>query len=83
MEEKAQNPWTRGLFMLLFGMFYSLAGTVLLVVATAQFIFLIVSDKPNPRLTSFGNSLAEYIRQIAAFQTFNTEEKPFPFSDWP
>ncbi|MBY0578738.1 MAG: DUF4389 domain-containing protein [Burkholderiales bacterium] len=79
----AKNPWVRALFMLLLGMLYSLAGTVLLIVAVAQFIFLIAGGTPNSRLASFGHSLGEYIRQIVEFQTFNTEEKPFPFSDWP
>lgn len=77
------NPWTRALFMLLLGMLYSLAGTVLLVVAVTQFVFLILGGAPNARLTAFGRSLGEYVRQIADFQTFNTEKKPFPFSDWP
>lgn len=78
-----QHALTRGLFMLLMGMLYSLAGTVLLAVAVIQFVFLIAAEKPNTRLTAFGKSLAEYIRQIVEFQTFVTEEKPFPFSDWP
>lgn len=81
MEEP--NPWTRAIFMILFGMFYSLAGTVLLVAAVVQFIFLLAAEQPNPRLAAFGSSLGKYIRQIVEYQTFASEEKPFPFSDWP
>lgn len=83
MEEPKSNPLARGLFMLLMGMLYSLAGTVLLAVAIVQFIFLIAAEKPNPRLAAFGRSLGQYVREIVEFQTFVTDEKPFPFRDWP
>lgn len=69
--------------MILFGLLYSLAGTVLLAVAVLQFILVLLGSAPNTRLLSFGRSLGSYAQQIVNFQTFNTEEKPFPFSDWP
>lgn len=77
------NIWLRGLFMIFFGILYSLAGTVLLVVAMLQFILVLTGSALNARLLSFGRSLGSYVQQIVNFQTFNTEEKPFPFSDWP
>lgn len=79
----APNIWLRALFMVLFGMLYSLAGTVLFVVAVLQFIFVLMGSAPNARLLAFGRSLGSYVQQLVNFQTFNTEEKPFPFSDWP
>ena len=79
----ANNIWLRGLFMILFGILYSLAGTVLVVVAVLQFILVLTGNAPNTRLLSFGHSLGSYVQQIVSFQTFNAEEKPFPFSDWP
>ncbi len=75
--------WIRALFMILFGLLYSLAGTVLFVIAIFQFAITLLSGSPNPRLLAFGRSLAVYIQQLVQFQTFNTEEKPFPFADWP
>ena len=77
------NIWLRGVFMILFGLLYSLAGTVLVVMAVLQFIFVLIDSAPNTRLLSFGRSLGSYVQQVVNFQTFNTEEKPFPFSDWP
>lgn len=71
------NIWLRGAFMILFGILYSL------VMAVLQFIFVLIGSAPNARLLSFGHSLGSYAQQIVNFQTFNTEEKPFPFSDWP
>ena len=77
------NIWLRGVFMILFGILYSLAGTVLVVMAVLQFIFVLAGSAPNARLLSFGRSLGSYVQQIVSFQTFNAEEKLFPFSDWP
>ena len=79
----ANNIWLRGLFMILFGILYSLAGTVLVVMAVLQFILVLTGSAPNARLLSFGRDLGSYVQQIVSFQTFNTEEKPFPFADWP
>lgn len=70
------NIWLRGVFMILFGMLYSLAGTVLFVVAVLQFIFVLLGSAPNTRLLAFGRSLGSYVQQLVNFQTFNTEEKP-------
>jgi hypothetical protein len=34
-------------------------------------------------LKDFGKSLGIYLKQIAEFLSYASEEKPFPFSDWP
>ena len=53
------------------------------MIAIVQLLFAIFGDAPNPRLTAFGRSLGLYVQQNANFLSFVTEEKPFPFSDWP
>ncbi len=84
MNEKSEGSiWGRGLSMIILGILYSLAGTVLFVVAFFQFVFVLVNNAPNTRLLVFGRSLSVYIQQLVNFQTFNSEVKPFPFSDWP
>jgi Flp pilus assembly protein TadB len=80
---KESNIWLRGVFMILLAMLYSLAGTVLFVVVVLQFTFVLLGSAPNARLLAFGRSLGSYVQQVVNYQTFNTEEKPFPFSDWP
>jgi hypothetical protein len=37
----------------------------------------------NARLRQFGRSLGRYLAQIASFETFASEELPFPFAEWP
>ncbi len=78
-----RNIWMRGLLMVLMGLAYHLAGTVLLVTALIQFVFALVSESHNPRLAAFGQSVGRFQGQVASFVSFATEAVPFPFADWP
>lgn len=78
-----RNIWIRALFMLLMGLAYHVAGTVLVIVTVMQFLIMFLNDTPNVRLVAFGRSLGRYFRQIVNFLTFAAEEIPFPFNDWP
>lgn len=78
-----RNIWIRGLFMLLMALVLHAAATVMFIIAVLQFLLVLMNDKPNERLVSFGRSLARYFRGIVDFMAFTTEEIPFPFSDWP
>ena len=78
-----RNIWLRGLLMILMGLAYQLAGTVLFITAILQFVVALVSNAPNPRLAAFGTSLGRFQSQIANFVSFASEQVPFPFADWP
>ena len=80
---KSKNIWKRGLFMLLFTVLYGVAEFVLAFVAVFQFGHALVTGQPNDNVTRFGYSVGRYIFEITLFVTFNTEERPFPFSPWP
>ena len=75
--------WQRALFMLLYAVLWGLAEIVLATVAIGQWLFAMFGGEVNPRLHDFGRSLSLYLYQIAQFQTFIVETKPFPFGDWP
>ena len=77
------NIWIRGLFMLLMALVYHVSGTVIFFVTVIQFVMMLLADKPNVRLVSFGRSMGRYLQQVVNFLTFVTEEMPFPFNDWP
>lgn len=77
-----RNIWLRALLMLLMGIGFQLAATLLGVLAVVQFVLALINT-PNARLSQFGRSLGQYLHQIADFVGFATEEVPFPFSDWP
>jgi hypothetical protein len=78
-----RSLWVRVLLMLLMGLAFHIAVTVLGALALVQLLFAVISDGPNERLQHFGRSLGQYLRQLTHFVSFATEEAPFPFSDWP
>jgi hypothetical protein len=78
-----RNIWIRAIFMLLLGLAFQLCGTVLFIVAFIQFAMTLMDGTPNTRLVSLGRSMGIYMRDIAMFMTFATEEMPFPFKEWP
>lgn len=79
----ASDTWIRALFMILFAFIYSIAKVVLVAVVILQFFFVLLSRERNERLLELGEDLGVFIFQVLQFQTFNTDEKPFPFGPWP
>lgn len=80
---KQKSTWMRGLYMLMFAVFYSIAKIVLFAVVIFQFLFKLFSGETNPRLQKLGQSLATYIYQIIQFLTFNSDYEAYPFGAWP
>lgn len=80
---KQQSTWVRGLFMLMFAVFYSLAEIVLFAVVVFQFLFKLFTAKTNPRLSKLGQSIATYIYQIIQYLNFNSDYRVYPFGAWP
>jgi hypothetical protein len=78
-----RKVWLRGLYMLFMLLALHLGGTLLAAVTLIQFIVVLMNGTPNKQLVAFGRSLGNYLRQIAHFLTYSTEDVPFPFSDWP
>ena len=80
---KQQSTWIRGLYMLMFALFYSIAEIVLFAVVVAQFFFKLFTGQINPRLLMLGQSIATYIYQIIQYLTFNSDYESYPFGPWP
>ncbi len=80
---RTQGVWKRGLFMLLFAIAFSIAHFVLNLLAFVQFLWLLFTGSPNEFIQRFGASLAVWFADVARFQNCVTEEKPFPWKDWP
>lgn len=80
---KQQATWVRGLYMLLFAIFYGVAKVVLSAVIVFQFMLVLFTGETNDRLLKLGQSLSTYSYQIMVFLTFNTDYQPYPFGAWP
>ena len=83
--ERILSPahWVRLLFMFLFAIALCLLSYLIGALVLLQFILVLVTGKDNEKLRHFGNSCSVYIAQILQFLTYNSENKPFPFDDWP
>ena len=80
--EDSRDIWMRGLWMLLFALFFGLAETVLLVVAVVQFFWMLFAKEKNAGLAEFGADLGKWLRDVACFQAGVTDRKPFPWAKW-
>ena len=78
-----RNIWTRGIYTLIFVVAYAVAEALLTLVAVFQFLMALLTGRVNEALQQFGANLTQYAYQIFQYVTFNSEEQPFPFSDWP
>jgi hypothetical protein len=75
--------WVRVIFMLITAcvVYISVCLTWLLVLV--QLLIAAVSGQANDNLKSIGGSLGQVIGDGFKFLCFQSEAKPFPFSDWP
>ncbi|MDJ0832263.1 MAG: DUF4389 domain-containing protein [Gammaproteobacteria bacterium] len=80
---KQSSTWKRGLYMLLFAIFYGIAEVILFAIVLFQFLLKLFTADTNDRLRKLGQSLATYIYQIVQFLAFNSEYHPYPFGAWP
>lgn len=75
--------WLRLLYILLFAVAWQITELLLIVVVILQVGSQLLNGAYEPRLTGFGNSLSQYAWQIGRFATGATEQKPWPFMEWP
>ncbi|WP_300730744.1 DUF4389 domain-containing protein [Pseudomonas sp.] len=73
----------RVVWMLIFLLVWQVAQLLLGAVVLVQLVYRLVYGAPHGGLMSFGDSLSLYLAQIGRFGSFHTEQKPWPFADWP
>lgn len=77
------ETWMRLLYMTVFVLLSFVARMVIWVVAVLQFLLVLVTGEGNLNLRDLGQGTSKWTYQAFLFLTFNSDEKPFPFSDWP
>lgn len=73
----------RILYVILFYVIFSFTDILLALIALVQSVAVLLGNEPLPSLQKFGASLGVYLKQISEFLSFSSDEKPYPFSDWP
>jgi hypothetical protein len=71
------------LYLILFCIIYGLTDIVLFTIVFVQTLLNLFTGEPSESLKDFGKSLGIYLKQISEFLSYASEEKPYPFSDWP
>ncbi len=79
----SRHHWLRLVFMILFAIILQVASLVMCALVAIQFLWALITGGDNDQLRRFGHSLATYIHDALQFLTYNTEQKPFPFAEWP
>jgi len=80
---KSRSTWMRLVFMLVFWVLAGVTTFVASVVILIGFVWVLFTGETNDQLRKMGQGIATYISQIINYLTYNTEEKPFPFGEWP
>jgi hypothetical protein len=78
-----RTTWWRAMYMLLFTVIYGIAELVIATVVLFQLLSVLFTGGTNERLLDLGQNLSTYVYQILLFLTFNSDERPYPFGDWP
>ncbi|MDN7143829.1 DUF4389 domain-containing protein [Pseudomonas sp. JQ170] len=73
----------RVLWMLVFLLVWQVAQTLLGGLVLVQLIYRLIYGAPSASLMNFGDSLSQFLAQIGRFGTFHSDQKPWPFADWP
>ena len=77
------RTWIRIAYMVLFLVLLLVARGVLFLLILIQTGIVLVSGADNAKLRDLGQSLSKWVLQTLLFVTFNSEDKSFPFDDWP
>jgi len=86
LKDNILNPshWIRLLIMaLMYVILFSLVQLIASVSMIIQWVLVLFTGETNPRLRHFTKGLNLYSFQILEFLNFNSEQRPFPLSDWP
>ncbi len=73
----------KALYLILFYFVGYVVWVLTVVISIFQFFYELIMNSPNKNLLDFGKNLNAYMYQIVRFMSFNTEDKPYPFSPWP
>lgn len=77
------ETWIRFAYMLLFMLLLMAARLIIFVVVVVQFLIVLMSGTDNENLRNLGQGLGKWVYQTVMFLTFNSDNKPFPFDEWP
>ena len=89
MSEQQQAPadsegkLLRLLYIVLFYVVYGLSEFLLALITVVQSVMNLLGSGPSRTLQEFGQSLGIYVSRIVNYLSYASDQKPYPFDDWP
>ena len=80
---RARATWMRGFYLILFVIIYGIAEFLIMAIMLFQFLSTLFVRRTNEPLVKFGGSLSVYIYEIMLYLTYGSDDRPFPFREWP
>ncbi len=82
--DQNQKPslWWRAVPTVLFFFLFAIAETILFALAVIQFFWMLFNvGQKSPAIAEFGDTLGKWLRDVALFQTAQTDKRPFPWRE--
>ena len=80
----SSDTWLRLVLIVLFGFVTGVvAMPVVWVMAGVQFLFTLITGKPNENLGQILQSFAAWLNQVFSYMLYVSDQKPFPLSELP
>ncbi|MDE1166296.1 MAG: DUF4389 domain-containing protein [Pseudomonas sp.] len=83
LEPRHESIVLRIVWMLVYVLVWQVSQFLLGALVLVQLIYRLIYGAPNASLMNFGDSLSQFLAQIGRFGSFHTDQKPWPFADWP
>ena len=81
---KRGDHWLRLVIALVyFGLLFYLVRILVGLALIVQFVLVAFVGETNRRLLDFTADLHRFSYHVLQFVTWNSDDRPFPFSDWP
>ena len=77
------HQWLRMLFMVGYILATWVLALVLLVIILVQTLIVLITGETNHNLRRFGILCGVFVHQIVHFLVYGSDDKPFPFSEFP
>jgi len=77
---KNTDTWLRGFFILVFGVIFYFLYILIWLLVIFQFVTKVLTGELNSYLEQFSTKMTSYAMQILNYITYQSEERPFPFS---
>jgi len=75
--------WLRLLYVVFFALAWQVAEVALAVLVLIQIAYRLFRGEPDADCARWGSSLSQYVWQSGRYLTGASEQKPWPFSEWP